>query len=199
MSKRTVRISRRALRRVALILCLPLILIGLAYLGRSQTPRDAGGQPLLLSPSLKATLEYRAQARRWVARFHDLDADLETLLTTQRDIYTQTETTNDLLERALGLAQEIEIARAPAALAGLRDLLARTSLVYLDAVRAAADWVGAPTPENEQRVFEVLDQARALLTQVAGSRWLQEPQMQAPGDAEEPAPGAPEGGEWWTP
>jgi hypothetical protein len=154
----------------------------------------------MLSPSLKAMLAYRAQAQQWVARLRDLDTDLTALLSEDRDIYYQTEAANDLLDRGLGLAQEIEVSRAPAALAGLRQLLAQTSLAYLDTTRAAAGWVGAPLPENEQAVLDTLGQARALLAQVEESRWLQEPAVQEAGEGEGGTPAeSGEGEEWWTP
>ena len=204
MSKRTISISRRTVRRVTFAVLIPLVIVGLVYLGRSVTPRDKSGAPLMLSPSLKAMLAYRAQARQWVERLRDLDTDLTALLSEDRDIYYQTEAANDLLDRGLGLAQEIEVSRAPAALAGLRQLLAQTSLAYLDTTRAAADWVGAPLPENEQGVLDLLGQARALLAQVEESRWLQEPEVQAADEHESDVPsGTPaeggEGEEWWTP
>ncbi len=196
MGRKTVSLSRRTLRRVVLVLSVPLVIVGLAYLGRAVTPRDNSGEPLILSPSLKATIAYRAQARRWVERLHHLDADLQALLTGDRDIYTQTEAVNDLLERALGLAQEVELSRAPAALAGLRQLLVQTGLTYLDTTRAAADWVGAPLAENEQVTLDFLGQARALLTQAEASRWLQEPEQD--GD-ETPVEGDEKGDDGWTP
>lgn len=191
-----VRVSRRLLRRLAWLL-LPAALIVLALLGRSATPRDAAGEPLLLSPSLKSTLEYRSQARAWVEELHALDGKLEALLTGNDDIYHQTQAINDLLERSVWLAQAVEIRRAPAALAGLRTMLASASLAYLDAARAVADWIGAPTPEREQTAQAALATARDWLAQTETNRWLQEDD-EPPAEERPSEPAAGEEEEWWT-
>jgi hypothetical protein len=193
-----ISVSRRWLRRLAGGLLVPLVLTGLTLWGRTLTPRDAAGTPLLLSPSLRATLAYQEQARAWLAAFQGLDRELQALLAGQDDLYRQTEIVNDLLERALRLAQAIEVGRAPAALAGLRTLLAQTSLAFLEASRAAADWVGAPTPEREQAARAALENARDWLAQVAESRWLAEPGL----SEERPGHTVPhvdkEEEEWWA-
>jgi hypothetical protein len=192
-----INVSRRTLRRLALGLVLPGVLIALTLLGRSATPRDASGEPLLLSPSLKATLAYRAGARAWVEALHALDGGLETLLTENGDIYHQTQAVDSLLNRAMRLAQDVEVRRAPAALAGLRVVLSATSLAYLDASRAVADWVGAPTPERLEAAQAALSTARELLAQTEVNRWLQETDEQQVEGAPEPVD--VEGEEWWTP
>jgi hypothetical protein len=192
-----INVSRRTLRRLALGLVLPAVLVALTLLGRSATPRDASGEPLLLSPSLKATLAYRAGARAWVEALHALDGGLETLLTENGDIYHQTQAVDSLLNRAMRLAQDVEVRRAPAVLAGLRVALSATSLAYLDASRAVADWVGAPTPERLEAAQAALSAARELLAQTELNRWLQETDEQQVEGAPEPAD--VEGEEWWTP
>jgi hypothetical protein len=202
-----VRLSRRSLRRWGCALALPVTIVALAPLGRSVTPRDAAGEPLLLSPSLRATLGYQATARAWVRDYHALDADLEALLTQDdADIYRQAQSANDNLDRALRLAQDVELRRAPAALASLRAALSAASLAYLEAARAAAGWVGAPTPEQAQVAQATLDTARELLAQVEANRWLEmeteiettEPGVR-PADHGEGDDGQNEEGDWWTP
>ena len=181
-----LRISRRSLRRWATLVGLLVAILGLAILGRSVTPRDDTNNPLLLSPSLKATLEYQAQAHSWMRELHELDDALHTLLSDPGDIYQQSQTVNRLLDRALRLAQEIEFTRAPAALASLRASLSQTSLAYLETTEAVADWVGTPTPEREQAAQTALAASRELLAQVEKNRWLQEPGSQLPeGDADD--------------
>jgi hypothetical protein len=192
-----VSISRRTLRRLTLGLVLPTVLMVLTLLGRSATPRDASGEPLLLSPSLKATLAYRAGARAWVEALHALDGELEALLVEGGDIYHQTQAVDDLLGRSVRLAQDVEVRRAPAALAGLRVSLSATSLAYLDASRAVADWVGAPTPERLEAAQVALEAARELLAQTELNRWLRETDEQRVEEVPEPA--EVEGEEWWTP
>jgi len=186
-----IRLSRRLLQQSAWLL-LPVALILLTLLGRARTPRDAAGNPLLLSPSLKSTLEYRSKARAWVQDFHVLDGELKTLLTEGGDIVHQTQAVDGLLSRSVRLAESIELSRAPAALAGLRTMLAGTSLAYLEASRAVADWVGAPTPDRLAAAQAAMDAARDLLAQTEINRWLQEPEagddaIQVPGGTPEPA------------
>jgi hypothetical protein len=199
-----INLSRRSLRRWGCALALPITIIALALLGRSVTPRDAAGEPLLLSPSLRATLGYQATARAWAQDFHALDDDLSALLTGDDDIYRQAQAAGDLLDRALRLAQDVELRRAPAALASLRVALAATSLAYLDAARAAAEWVGAPTPEQAQVAQNALDAARDLLAQAEAHRWLQATDegvegAPAPVDHGEGDDSQGEEEEWWTP
>ncbi len=192
-----IRLSRRHLRRLRWLL-LPIALIALALLGRARTPRDAAGNPLLLSPSLKSTLEYRGKARAWVEDFHVLDGELEALLTEGGDIYHQTQAVDGLLNRSIRLAEGIELSRAPAALAGLRTMLSGTSLAYLEAARAVADWVGAPTPDRLAATETAMSEARDWLAQTEVNRWLQEPEPDSDVQALEgtPEPDADEEGGW---
>ncbi len=199
-----INLSRRSLRRWGCALALPITLIALALLGRSVTPRDAAGEPLLLSPSLRATLGYQSTARAWARDLHGLDADLDELLTDDGDIYRQAQAAGDLLDRSQRLAQEIELRRAPAALVSLRAAMAAASLAYLDAARVAAEWVGAPTPAQAQTAQATLDAARVLLAHAQANRWLQETDQGAQQD--EPGPAGQRDGdqdneeqEWWTP
>lgn len=57
-----IELSKRRLRLLAFATSFPLLLTTLSLLGWSVTPRDAMNEPLLLSPGLKSTLEYPAQA-----------------------------------------------------------------------------------------------------------------------------------------
>jgi len=205
-----IKLSRRALRRWGCALALPATTIFLALLGRSVTPRDASGEPLLLSPSLRATLGYQATARAWVRDYHALDAGLEALLAQDDgDIYRQAQAAGDDLDRALRLAQDVELRRAPAALASLQSALSAASLAYLEAARAAAEWVGAPTPEQAQVAQDALGAARELLAQVEANRWLQEQETEIEMEIEIEGTPADHGegggqdqgeeGDWWTP
>ncbi len=199
-----ISLSRRSLRRWGCALALPIAFIALTLLGRSVTPHDAAGEPLLLSPSLRATLGYQSTARAWARDYRALDADLYALLTDDADIYRQAQAAGDLLDRSLRLAQDVELRRAPAALAVLRAALTNTSLAYLDAARVVAEWVGAPTPAQAQTAQDALDAARDLLAQVEANRWLQEAeqgvQPGAPGPVDHDAGGqGNEELEWWTP
>jgi hypothetical protein len=188
-----IRVSRRLLGRLIIVVVLFIVITGLGVLGRAVTPRDAAGRPLLLSPSLKATLEYRAQAYVWVRDFRHLDHELDVLLEDETDIYQQSQVVNSLMDQALGLAQEIELTQAPAALASLGASLSQTSLAYLDSTEAVANWVGAPTPDKAQAAQTALVASRELLAQVEKNRWLVEPETQ-------PLEGDPnDAGDWlWT-
>jgi hypothetical protein len=177
-----IRVSRGLVRRFTLLLLLPVSIAGLTILGRSVTPRDAADTPLLLSPALKSTLEYRAHARHLVRELHSLDEELEALLNSHTDIYQQSQSVNSMMDEALRLAKQVEISRAPAALASLRMSLSHTSLAYVDAAQATADWLGEPMPERERSILEALAAARRLLAHVEDSRWLEESEAQPMGD-----------------
>jgi len=182
-----ISISRKVLSRIALISGIPLLIAMIYLIGQRVTPYDDDNQPVLLSPSVRAALFYRSQAAGWLARFQALDTDLSTLQAEQ-DVYEQTRQAEAILSSSARLAQEIEQARTPPALVGLRALLAETASYYLASAQAAAQWVGAPSPENKQFLNDTLAEARAALERVSSSRWLAEtdtnplPPSSTPGD-----------------
>ena len=186
-----IRISRKAVLRLGAIIGLPLFILVVYWTGMRVTPYAQGRYPILLSPSMRDSIAYRNQAIEWTRRLHEVDGNLTHLQANrQADVYEQTRQAENILSSSLQLAQEIELRRAPSALAGLRGLLVETSQRYYAMAQAAAQWVGAPTPENQDAVNNALGSARAALGALSESRWLTEDIAQRtprPGAAPSPA------------
>ncbi len=191
-----IRISRQALVRLLIALGLPAFILVMYWMGTRVTPYTTSGAPVLLSPSLRESIAYRRQAVGWTRRLREVDQQLVKLQSDrQQDVYEQTRQAEVALSSALQIAQEIEIRRAPSALAGLRTLLLDASQRYYATAQAAAQWVGAPTPDNQDAVTEALAGSRVALNAVSESRWLIEEQTPHPAprddqssDLELPAP-----------
>ena len=191
-----IRISRKAVLRLVTFIGLPVFILLVYWIGTRVTPHLQNGFPILLSPSTRDSIAYRNQAMEWTRRLREVDGNLAKLQANrQADVYEQTRQVENILSSALQLAQEIELRRAPSALAGLRGLLVETSQRYYATAQAAAQWVGAPTPENQDAVNNALGSARAALSALSESRWLTEDIAQrtprsgtAPSPAKSPDP-----------
>ncbi len=173
-----IRISRRAAVRLLVILAWPMFILSVYGVGTRVTP-FANGAPILLSPSIRDSIAYRRQALEWTRRLREIDVSLVNLQTTRQDVYEQTRQAEAVLASALQVAQEVELRRAPSALAGLRTWLLEASRRYYATAQAAAQWVGAPTPENGDAVSRALSEARVAMNALSASRWLAE-EVQTP-------------------
>ena len=186
-----IRISRRAVLRLVAVIGLPIFILVMYWIGTRVTPYGQSGFPILLSPSTRDSIAYRNQAMEWTRRLREVDGNLTQLQANrQADVYEQTRQAENILSSSLELAQEIELRRAPSALAGLKGLLVETSQRYYATAQAAAQWVGAPTPDNQDAVSSALGSARMALSAVSESRWLTEDIAQRtprPGSAPSPA------------
>ena len=172
-----IRISRQALVRLLIVLGLPTFVLVVYWMGTRVTPYTTTGAPVLLSPSLRESIAYRRQAVEWTRRLREVDQQLVKLQSDrQQDVYEQTRQAEVALSSALQIAQEIEIRHAPSALAGLRTLLLDASQRYYATAQAAAQWVGAPTPDHQDAVTKALSEARVTLSALSESRWLIEEQ-----------------------
>jgi len=187
-----IRISRKAVLRLVAVIGLPIFILVMYWIGTRVTPYGQSGFPILLSPSTRDAMAYRHQAMEWNRRLGEVDSKLTQLQANrQADVYEQTRQAENILSSSLQLAQEIELRRAPSALAGLKGLLVETSQRYYAAAQAAAQWVGAPTPDNQDAVGSALGSARAALRALSGSRWLTEEVAQPiarPGSTPAPTP-----------
>jgi hypothetical protein len=175
-----LRVSRRALRIVGWAVLALVVVAGLYGLGSAVTLRDAGGNPLVLSPSLRAAERYRARAQEWTAELVEIDRRLTGLLagdttTDPTELYAQGQEIQEIGERAASLAQETQVAEVPVALVGLREQAQAAANAYLEAALLAARWLSAPTEAGRTAALEVLLQARALRVELEESRWLQTP------------------------
>ncbi len=173
-----VRLSRRRVRRWgrggAIAVALLGATLGFYHLGRAVTP-PAAGQPVIYSPAVRRTEDYRRQAQAWLAALSALDAELVTLLHAEsRDIYALAEDAQRALDAAVALDQAVLLTYPPASMASLHAGLQSAADGYLDAAIALNHWVGEPTATLYVGTLEALRTARAAQAVVAANPWLSE-------------------------
>lgn len=170
-----IEISEERLQRMGIILLVAVILF--AAIGAFTSPRDANGQPVLLLPEVKAFEDYRRSARSWLEQMTLLDTEITGVLGERAsgDLFTRSRQAQQMLQRAVNLAKEIDQAKVPAAAAGIHDQLSETGLYYLDAARLTMRWVGAPEEATRAAIDEKLEQSRNARSTLQGNQWLQTP------------------------
>ena len=89
------------------------------------------------------------------------------------DLFTRSRQAQQMLQRAVNLAKEIDQAKVPAAAAGIHDHLSETGLYYLDAARLTMRWVGAPEEATRAAIEEKLEQSRKARSALQENQWLQ--------------------------
>lgn len=170
-----IEISEEGLQRMGTILLVAVILF--AAIGAFASPRDENGKPVLLLPEVKAFEDYRRSARSWLEQMTLLDSEIAGVLgeTASGDLFTRSRQAQQMLQRAVNLAKEIDQAKVPAAAAGIHDQLSETGLYYLDAARLTMRWVGAPEETTRAAIEEKLDQSRNARSSLQENQWLQTP------------------------
>ena len=154
------------------------VLAGLYGLGTLVTVWDGDGNPLVLSPSLRATERYRARARDWAQRLADLDARLTMLLADEGTtdpgmLHSLSQEMQSIGEDATALAREVDLTPVPVALVGLRDGARLAADANVETAVITARWLSAPSEAGRREALEALRLARALRVQMEDSRWLQ--------------------------
>ncbi|HEC35718.1 MAG TPA: hypothetical protein ENI39_04190 [Anaerolineae bacterium] len=172
-----LRLSRRLLRRGGLAVGVVALLVACYILGDRLTPRDGSGRPLLLSPSVRAAERYRRAALQWTAGMAEIDHRLTALLVQQEvtdpaQLYNLSQETQDVMDRAIDLWQDVAFTPAPPALLGLAEQAQVAAEAHLEAARTAARWVGAPEANGRRAALESLRLARGLRAQLEAARWL---------------------------
>lgn len=155
---------------ILLVVLVAAVILG--AIGFLASPLDANGRPLLLLPDVKKVEDYRSDARSWTAQMRTIDSQLSTLLADQGDLLSQSQSGQAIFEDSLNLAKGVDAAEAPAALVGLKTMLANTSLAYFDASRAALLWISAPKQENYDQAALLVQAARAQLSELEASSWI---------------------------
>ena len=170
-----IEISEERLQRMGIILLVAVILF--AVIGAFTSPRDENGKPVLLLPEVKAFEDYRHSARSWLEQMTLLDTEIAGVLGEQAsgDLFTRSRQAQQMLQRAVNLAKEIDQAKVPAAAAGIHDQLSETGLYYLDAARLTMRWVGAPEEATRAAIEEKLEQSRKARSALQENQWLQTP------------------------
>lgn len=172
-----LRLSKRWLRRLAAAVLTIAALAGLYFLGKDLSPRDAGGRPLIYSPSVRAAENYRRRAQGWAEELAVLDQRLAALLrageiTDAAQLYELSDEAEGLVDRATDVAQDVAFTPAPTAMAGLAQQSEQAASAYLEAALAAARWVGAPQRDSLRAALEALRAARAARADLEASQWI---------------------------
>ncbi len=170
-----IEISEERLQRIGVILLAAAIIF--AVIGAFTSPRDENGKPVLLLPEVKAFEDYRRSAQSWLEQMTLLDTEIAGILGEQAsgDLFTKSRQAQQMLQRAVSLAKEIDQAKVPAAAAGIHDQLSETGMSYLDAARLTMRWVGAPDEATRAAVDEKLEQSRNGRSTLQENQWLQMP------------------------
>lgn len=170
-----IEISEERLQRIGIILLAAVIFF--AAIGAFSSPRDENGKPVLLLPEVKAFEDYRRSARSWLDQMALLDSEIAGVLGEQEsgDLFTRSQQSQQMLQRAVNLAKEIDQAKVPAAAAGIHDQLSQTGLYYLDAARLTMRWVGAPEEATRAAIDEKMEQSRNARRTLQGNQWLRTP------------------------
>ena len=157
------------------------ILLGLVILftlvGIMVSPLDEQGRPVLLLPEVKAIGDYRHALQGRLFDLAALDSEIAGILAVERqgDLFTQSRNAQQALEHAVRLAQQVDRTPAPPVAAGIHAQLLNTALAYLEAARAALQWVSTPLEENREVAREYLEHARTIKAELEVNPWLSNP------------------------
>lgn len=168
-----IEISEERLQRMGIILLVSVILF--AAIGALTSPRDENGKPVLLMPEVKAFEDYRRSARSWLEQMTLLDIEIAGVLGEEPsgDLFTRSRQAQQMLQRVVNLAKEIDQAKVPAAAAGIHDQLSEMGMSYLDAAWITTRWVGAPEEATRVAIEKKLEESRNARSALQENRWLQ--------------------------
>ena len=170
-----IEISEQPLQRISLILL--ALAVVFAVIGGFTSPLDENGKPVLLLPEVKSFEDYRKSGRDWLDQMLVLDSEISGVLSGENsgDLFTQSRQAQQMLQRAVNLAKEIDQVNVPAAAAGIHDQLYATSMAYLEAARLTMRWIGAPEETTKQQIGVKLEQARSGRNALKENHWLKQP------------------------
>jgi hypothetical protein len=170
-----IEISEQQLQRIGLILL--ALAVVFAVIGGFSSPLDENGKPVLLLPEVKSFEDYRRSGRDWLDQMLVLDTEISGVLVGDNsgDLFTQSRQAQQMLQRAVNLAKEIDQVNVPAAAAGIHDQLYTTSMAYLETARLTMRWIGAPEETTKQQIGVKLEQARNGRNALKENQWLKQP------------------------
>ena len=151
-----------------------LALLVLLAIGGIASPRNDDGRPLLLLPDVKSVEEYRRLAREADKELRLVDGKITVTLSGDvDDLFGQTRRAQEAFEQILRISEELDQQNAPPALVGLKEDLNQTAMQYLASARLTLRWLSVPTQSNNEQAQANLTEARAKLTELEKSQWLQ--------------------------
>jgi hypothetical protein len=151
-----------------------LIVLILLAIGGIASPRNEDGRPLLLLPDVKTVAEYRRLAREADKELRLVDGKIAATLSGDfDDLFGQTRRAQEAFEQILRISEELDRQDAPPALVGLKEDMNQTAMSYLESARLTLRWLSIPNQANGEEAQAKLAEARASLTELERSQWLQ--------------------------
>jgi hypothetical protein len=151
-----------------------VVLIGLVMIGWVGSPRDPStGRPIILSPGLRATEEYRQKIFGWDQQLIAVDRDISSLLGNDpSDLLAQSQGAERVQVQVNQIVQDIDVAEHPTAFTDLRGQLLQCAITYHDATQKLLSWVSAPTNANREQATAGLETARNIRNDIEQNSWL---------------------------
>jgi len=167
-----IQISEENLRQIGIILLVVAVLF--VIIGLYVTPLDEKGKPVLLVPEVKALEDFRRSSRAWIVELTELDGEIAIVIAPEQqgDLFSQSRVAQQALQHAVELAQQVDRTHVPPIGMGLQNQMLSTALSYLEAARAALQWISSPDQKNKDQAFQYLEQARALKSELEENKWL---------------------------
>lgn len=160
--------------RIPLNTLIILGILALLAVGGIVSPRSAEGRPFLLLPDVRSVEDYRRLAREADQELRLVDGKLAaTLGGDVADLFGQTRRAQEAFEQILRLSEQLDQQDAPPALVGLKEDLNQAAMSYLEAARLTLRWLSIPNQANSEQAQAKLAEARASLTELEKSQWLQ--------------------------
>ena len=186
-----IRLSRRVVRRVIkswlTVLLVGVASFGLHTLGQAVTPPPTDRHlPVLYTPAVRRTEQYRRQAQAYLDDLTELDSALTYMLSyPNQDVYDLSKAAEANLRRAGRLDQAVSLDYPPSALVSLKRGLQTATTGYLEAALLVNTWVGEPLETHYLTALEALRLARMAYGNVQANPWLNRSPTT---DAPEPLP-----------
>jgi len=170
-----IQISEEKLQRVGIVVF--ILAVVFTIIGGFASPYDENGKPILLFPEVKAFEDYRRSARGWLAELDQLDSEISSLMSGegQGDLFTQSRQAQLMLQHAVGITQEIDQVKPPAAALGIQEQVYSASMGYLEVARLTMQWVSVPEKAKMDEIQIKIGQVRELRETLERNPWLNKP------------------------
>jgi hypothetical protein len=157
------------------ILLIVGVVVALTFLGKTVSPVDVKGRPIILSPRLAQVSAYQRDAKRWTASLKEIQSDLGELLSNpSSNILNMDEQANLLYGRLVSLQAEVDGTSVPPTLETLHASIGEVVNATLDASLRVAAWISEPTSENLRSAEDALKNSQDLLDLIDQNPWVQE-------------------------
>ena len=163
------------LRRALTVVLTLGAIVALVFLGKSVSPVDGKGKPIILSPRLAQISAYQRDIRRWASNLREIQTDLGGLLSNPNaNILDMDEQANLLYGRLGNLQAEVDGTSVPSTLEVLHTSTGDAVSASLTATLGVAVWISEPTSENLHSAENALSAATEQLDGIYQNPWVQE-------------------------